>query len=119
GESRTKLTGALSAHQRGEAGPGIASGDVLGGRPSRVVHVFSGQGAQWPGMGMDLYDCEPVVRESLEECEQIVREIGGWSILTEAGQAPASRLTETEIAQPAIFAVQLALTRLWASWGLV
>jgi acyl transferase domain-containing protein len=119
GESAAELAEALSAHQRGEAGPGIASDDVLGGRPSRVVHVFSGQGSQWPGMGMDLYRCEPVVRESLDECEQIVRDIGGWSILTETGHTPASRLTETEIAQPAIFAVQLALTRLWASWGLV
>jgi acyl transferase domain-containing protein len=114
------LAAALDAHLAGEtAGAGAsASGDVLGGRAPRIVHAFSGQGSQWPGMAMDVYRAQPVVRDALDECDALIRRFTDWSLLQEIGRTRESRLTRTEIAQPAIFAVQLALSRLWTSWGL-
>jgi acyl transferase domain-containing protein len=67
-------------------------------------------------MGLDLYRDEAVVRRTLDECDEMIRAVRAWSLLDELRRAP-SRLTSTEYAQPAIFAVQLALSRLWAEWG--
>ncbi len=117
GQTAADLAEAIDAHLAGQAGNGTAVGDTLG-RPARIVHVFSGQGSQWPGMGMELYRTEPLVRETIGECDSLIREIAGWSVLEEIGRTKRSRLMETQIAQPTVFALQLALTRLWTSWGL-
>jgi acyl transferase domain-containing protein len=83
-----------------------------------VAFVYSGQGCQWAGMGRELLAHEPVARTELEACDAVIRGLAGWSLLAELEATDSSRLSETEIAQPAIAAVQLALTRLWASWGI-
>ena len=118
GTTGDALVGALTARLTGETPAGSALGDVLGGRAPRIVHAFSGQGTQWPGMAMDLYRTQPVVRGTLDECAELVREFADWSLLEEIGRSQGSRLQQTEIAQPAVFAVQVALSRLWTSWGL-
>ncbi|MFI7670157.1 type I polyketide synthase [Nocardia sp. NPDC049526] len=84
----------------------------------RVAFVFSGQGTQWPGMARELLATEPVVRTVLTECDDIVRQVAGWSLLAEL-EAPAeqNRLARTEVAQTCIAAVQLGLDALWRSWG--
>ena len=85
-----------------------------------VVFVFSGQGSQWPSMGMDLYRAEPAFREKLDACAGIVGARFGWSLVDELGKGAAeSRLGETEIAQPAIFALQVALVELLRTHGVV
>jgi acyl transferase domain-containing protein/acyl carrier protein len=111
------LGDALGDFLAGKTGPDLVTGDVsdLGVLP--VVHVFSGQGSQWPAMGLDLYDTAPVFRATLDECDALFRELGGWSLLDELRRGDDSRLTATEYAQPAVFATQLALSRLWTSWG--
>jgi len=85
----------------------------------RVAFVFSGQGAQWPGMGADLLATQPVARQEVEACDALTREAAGWSILEQL-QAPAerSRVDETEVAQLTVAALQLGLLALWRSWGI-
>ncbi|MCX4800050.1 MULTISPECIES: type I polyketide synthase [unclassified Streptomyces] len=117
GETGAALAEALDAHHAGRADGSGASGDVLGGRAPRIVHAFSGQGSQWPGMALDLYDSQPLVRRALDECDALVGEFAGWSLVEEIGRTRGSRLADTEFAQPAIFAVQVALSRLWTAWG--
>ena len=78
---------------------------------------MSGQGPQWWGMGRDLSRQEPVFRRTLEACASAM---APWKyrLLEELGRPEtASRLDQTEIAQPAIFAMQMALAELWKSWG--
>ena len=79
---------------------------------SEPVFVFSGQGPQWDGMGRQLWETEPVFRDALELCDREIRRVAGWSVLE------AFAAEETEFAQPAIFALQIALARLWESWGI-
>jgi acyl transferase domain-containing protein len=97
---------------------------IVGGRrqafPStpRIGFVFSGQGPQWSGMGRELLDEEPIFRAKIDECDALLRPLSGWSLLEELASPPdRSRLGDTEVAQPALFALQIALAALWKSWG--
>ncbi len=91
----------------------------------QVVFLFPGQGAQHPGMGRGLYAAEPVFRAALDSClELLAPRLPGIDLLrllhpppAEAAAA-AARLTETAVAQPLLFAVEIALARLWMSWGI-
>lgn len=84
-----------------------------------VVFVCSGQGSQWPGMGMSLYKREAIFRTAFDECDALIRDLAGWSLLEKLATADAdSELGRTKYAQPSIFAVEIALARLWQSWGI-
>ena len=84
----------------------------------RVGFVFSGQGPQWYAMGRELVEEEPVFREIITKCDELLRPLSGWSLLDELGRTEEnSRLDQTEVAQPALFALQIALAALWKSWG--
>lgn len=116
-DSREELVETLGAFLSGESRPGLTAGQAPA-EPAQPVFVFSGQGPQWWGMGRELLREEPVFRETLQECDRLFREFGDWSLLEELGRSESeTRLEHTAIAQPAIFAVQVALAALWQSWG--
>lgn len=85
---------------------------------ARLAFVYTGMGPQWWGMGQELFRSEPIAAATLDEIDAIFAPLAGWS-LREAMLAPEaeSRMARTEVAQPANFAIQLALTRIWAAWG--
>jgi acyl transferase domain-containing protein len=119
GQSREELSVRLQDFLDGRPGAAVACGRAayVG---EGVVFACSGQGSQWPGMGMQLFAGEPVVRGAIEECDRLVRQYAGWSLIEQLSAAqPDSQLSRTAIAQPAIFATQVALARLWQSWGIV
>lgn len=97
----------------------IASGRKHRHRRPKIAFVFSGQGPQWWAMGRELLEQEPVFRAAIEQCDALISSHTHWSLLKELkADASQSRLHETEIAQPAIFALQVALAQLWRSWGI-
>ncbi|KAB8142876.1 type I polyketide synthase [Chloroflexia bacterium SDU3-3] len=109
----------LDAFLAGTARPGIAAGRTpLGERP-RLVFVCSGMGPQWWAMGRDLLQHEPVFRAELERVDAALRRHTGWSVIDALlADEASSRMEETEVAQPANFAIQLGLAALWRSWGI-
>lgn len=118
GATITDIGDALAAFLRKESRPGLARGRA-GARP-RVVFVFPGQGSQWPGMGRQLLEHERVFASAIDACEAAFAPHVDWSLRAQLGAEPAaSRLAEVDVAQPVIFAVQVALAALWRSWGVV
>ncbi|MBF6181917.1 type I polyketide synthase [Nocardia otitidiscaviarum] len=117
--STEELRDALRDMARGSAPEALHSG-ARSTKTSGVAFVFSGQGPQWWGMARELLGRSPVFRQTVERVDAELRKHGDWSVLEELGRDEAdSRIGETYIAQPAVFAVQLGLARLWQSWGIV
>ncbi|WP_282792636.1 type I polyketide synthase [Streptomyces sp. CC224B] len=87
--------------------------------PCRTVFAFSGNGSQWPGMGTALLDAEPAFRRAVDEADGHLRARLGWSVAEELRRPEGqSRLHLTEVAQPLLFAVQVGLVELLASYGI-
>ncbi len=108
----------LSAFLAGETRAGLSSGHVRDGAADPVF-VFSGQGPQWWAMGRELLAEQPVFRRKIQECDELLRGWVDWSLLDELQRDEAtSRMQDTAIAQPAIFALQMGLVALWESWGI-
>ena len=88
-----------------------------------VAFMFPGQGAQYVGMGRTLYVREPVFRNELDHCAVFLRNSLGADLreIIYADQLSpeeaAARLAETRFAQPALFALEYALAKLWIAWG--
>src|SRR6476469_1401316 len=93
--------------------------------PARpVVFLFPGQGAQYVNMGLELYQEEPAFRETVDRCaKQLTPHLGFdlRDVLYPKGavtEAHSEKLTQTNIAQPALFVVEYALARLLMDWGI-
>ena len=95
------------------------SRDILQREANKVAFVYTGQGSQWLGMGKTLYDTEPVVRAVLDRCERVILEERGKSLLDVmfGREGADGDLRDTAWTQPAIFALECALTALWESVG--
>ncbi len=116
---REELAEHLEAFVAGENRFSMASGRQVSGHNQKLVFVFSGMGPQWWGMGRQLLEREPVFRDVIDRCDQLLRQYVDWSLRDElTADEEHSRISETHIAQPAIFAVQLGLAALLRSWGI-
>ncbi|WP_438487969.1 SDR family NAD(P)-dependent oxidoreductase [Streptomyces sp. S186] len=102
--------------ENGEAGDAGCPEPAAAAAP-RTVFVFSGQGAQWAGMGRELLHREPVFRAAVEECDAVFTELGGRSVVQGLLAADAAALTRSDVLQPLIFTVQIGLVALWRSRG--
>ncbi|MEU9343333.1 type I polyketide synthase [Streptomyces sp. NPDC048278] len=112
GRNREELLGGLAALGEGAESPGVVRGVTrdLGG----TVFMFPGQGARWAGVGRRLYDAFPVFAHSVDDvCEHFDTHLPfalkPLLLADEHAQAEARR---TDIAQPALFALQVGLYRL-------
>lgn len=118
GASRAELADAMASVARGETRWDASTGRRLAGSRSGPVFVFCGQGPQWWGMGRQLMASDAVYRRTLDDVAAIMDPITGWSLIAELERDEAgTRLGETAIAQPAIFALQVALVSSLASRG--
>jgi acyl transferase domain-containing protein/acyl carrier protein len=98
-----------------DATPGISEGARARVAP---VFLFPGQGAQYAGMGRELYEEQPVFRAALEECAAGLDRELNRSLLDVLWGDEANLLNETLYTQPALFAVEYSLARMWQSWGI-
>jgi acyl transferase domain-containing protein len=122
---------AVVSHDTGEAAEALEKRDstrVLSGiaaeQGRRVAFAFPGQGAQHPGMARDVYAAEPAFRAELDRCCERLQPLVGLDLRPlvlghdRSGRQESASLDDTRITQPALFAVEYALARLWMSWGI-
>ncbi|KAI1087095.1 hypothetical protein F5B19DRAFT_500382 [Rostrohypoxylon terebratum] len=90
-------------------------------RRPRIGMVFTGQGAQWWAMGRELIDAYPVFKASLKESEWYLQAMGAsWSLLEELQRSEKeSKVNTTALSIPICVALQIALVRLFESWGIL
>ncbi len=112
--SATELLGALVEDRP-------ASGLIRGerGDPPKTAWMFTGQGSQYPGMAKELYVTEPVFAETVDRCAAAVQDMLEKPLLKVIfGLDEDESVNHTSYAQPALFAMEVGLARLWQSWGL-
>ncbi|WP_460748429.1 type I polyketide synthase, partial [Micromonospora schwarzwaldensis] len=97
-----------------DASPAVVRGVAAGvGGAAGAVFVFPGQGAQWVGMGLALWDAEPVFAEAMVRCGEVLAPLVGWS-LREVLADPVL-LGRVDVVQPVSWAVMVSLAQLWRS----
>ncbi|KUN75064.1 polyketide synthase [Streptomyces griseoruber] len=114
GESAELASGLGVVADGGVVGSGVVRGAVTGGA-DRVVFVFPGQGAQWVGMGRELWGVSPVFAASMEACERALAPHVGWS-LSEVVRG-AAELVDVDVVQPVSWAVMVSLAAVWRACG--
>ncbi|MDZ7269345.1 MAG: type I polyketide synthase [candidate division KSB1 bacterium] len=112
----------LAAFCSGQVPPGVQVGQVDEGQRPGIAFLFTGQGAQYPDMGRQLYETQPVFRAALEECDALLRPHLEKPLLSVLFRQPSAALTDnwldqTAYTQPALFAIEYALAELWRAWG--
>ena len=116
-EWKSKLQAVLDENDPQPQGVSIGRSHNRGLSP--IAFIFSGQGAQWWAMGRQLLGEDRIFRESVEEIHDLLAPYASWKLMDElTASEEKSRISETQIAQPAIFALQVALSRRWMSLGI-
>ena len=115
-DTKAEMIEKLGAFLAGETRPGLSSG--VAADPGKIVFVLTGQGPQWWAMGRELLASHAGFRAKIEECDVLFSQWGDWSLVEELSRSEAdSRMDRPAIAQPAIFALQVALAEWWREHG--
>ena len=115
-EAREKLTAFLA----GAAPAGLMTSRLTASGRPKIAFLFTGQGAQYVNMGLRLYDTSPTFRKALDQCDELLRPHLDRPLLSllYSQEQQEALLDRTIYTQPAMFALEYALYKLWSSWGL-
>ena len=108
-------TGATDA-----AGSFLIAGHAASANRPKVAFLFTGQGAQYPLMGAQIYQAHPIARAALDRCAELLRphlDVDLRQLLADPAEGQGALLSQTRYAQPALFALEWALAQLWLAWG--
>ena len=111
----------LHAFACGQQDSNVSQGNIIeDSQTPQIAFLFTGQGAQYEGMGRTLYETEPMFRQILNRCSRILRSSLQLSLidiiyLTETSYR--DQIHQTNYTQPALFALEYAVATLWHSMG--
>ena len=120
GESATEVTEKLNAFSKDQAVAGVVNGVMPANEIPKLAFLFTGQGAQYIGMGKQLYQTQPTFKKAMDECADILQTYLKQPLLKViwADSAEAALIDETRYTQPALFALEYSLAKMWQSWGI-
>lgn len=110
------LTQSLSDYANGAEPSGLSAG-TMGRRAPKLAFLFTGQGAQHVGMGKALYQSQPVFRQYLDQCAELLEPHLDQPLLDVLWQG--DNLHQTACTQPALFAIEYSLAKLLETWGVL
>ena len=115
---RDEVRKKLQSWREGRTPQGLMNGQALSRIKPKVAFMFTGQGAQYPEMGRELYKNEARFAETLERVAAIIDpELGVPLAEVLFGEKSAEYLNNTRYVQPALFAIEYALADLLRYWG--
>ncbi|MCP6757196.1 MAG: acyltransferase domain-containing protein [Fischerella sp. CENA71] len=119
-KTNAELNKCLKDFIAGKKSSGLISGKVTKRKLPKVAFLYTGQGFQYIGMGRQLYSTQPVFRQALNYCDEILCSYTGKSFLKFIYREPGQTVSLEQTAYTqlsALFALEYALTQLWLSWG--
>ena len=119
-DPRVGLLDALDALRSGQPHPQLTRHHYLAHLRGKTVFVLPGQGGQYPGMGRELYEHHRVFADMVDDCDEALRPLTGWSVrevLCEDPAAPA--LDRVDVVQPVLFTMMVSLAEVLSSYGIV
>lgn len=120
-QSVEQLQQQLSAFIAGQQPRELITGQLTSRKQLKTAFLFTGQGSQYVDMGRELYETQPTFRKTLQQCDEILGSYLDKSLLDviyPRHHDKGGLLDETAYTQPALFAVEYALCKLWQSWGI-
>ena len=122
-DSQDQLQSKLAQYASDRQGKGIVVNNAQ--KHNSVAFLFTGQGSQYINMGYELYQTQPVFKQAIDRCSEILESYLDSSLLeviyasqpSSTTPHPSSQLNETAYTQPAIFALEYALAQMWLDWG--
>jgi glutamate-1-semialdehyde-2,1-aminomutase len=122
-ESTLQLRQQLNAFVTGKETSRLVRGKKHRQKHPKIAFLFTGQGSQYVGMGRQLYETQPLFRQILDRCNEILRPYLEKPLLEvlysqEVKESTSCLLDETAYTQPILFAFEYALFELWKSWGI-
>jgi acyl transferase domain-containing protein len=118
GRDKAELRGKLLSFLHGREEIGLTVGHAEEASSPDLAFLFTGQGSQYPGMGRGLYQTHKVFKQAIDRCDTLLRPLLNTSLVELLFAGKAETLNQTVYAQPALFALEYALSELWASWGI-
>ena len=121
---KQELTDKLTKISAGKEPLGVFSKELpSNNKTPKIAFLFTGQGSQYIEMGRELYETQPLFKQTLEQCDRLLQPLLEKSILDviypeDSQTLNNSLINQTAYTQPALFAIEYALYTLWQSWGI-
>ena len=118
-QTTDELSDKLHSWREGRMSRGVFAGQTALRRSPKIAFVFTGQGAQYAGMGKQLYATEPRFKAAIDRCAALMdKELGAPLVDVMFGAEAAKFLSDTRYVQPSLFAIEYALADLLRHWGI-